>query len=51
MMMTTLRCPNVGYIILKLSHVLYFCWERCRNDFENLPIVAYHHPNNLSDTC
>ena len=41
--------PNVAYIIHKHSHVLYFS-ERCRNDFENLPIVAYHHPNNLSDT-
>ena len=41
--------PNVAYIIPKHSHVLYFS-ERCRNDFENLPMAAYHHPNNLSDT-
>ena len=41
--------PNVAYIIHKHSHDLYFS-ERCKNDFENLPIVAYNHPNNSSDT-
>ena len=35
-------------MIHKHFHVLYSS-ERCRNVFENLPIVAYHHPDNLRD--
>ena len=39
---------NVAYMAYKHSHILYSS-ELYRNVFENLPIVAYHHPNNLSD--
>ena len=39
---------NVAYIVYKHSHIIYPS-ERYRNVFENLPVVAYHHPNNLSD--
>ena len=40
--------PNIARIIHQHSHVLYSS-DRCRNVFENLPLVAYRHCNNISD--
>ena len=43
-----LPLSNVAYIVYKHSHIMYPS-ERYTHVFENLPVVAYHHPNNSSD--
>ena len=40
--------PNIAHIIHQHSHVLYSS-DRCRNVFENLPLVAYRRCHNISD--